>query len=739
MFGLYTDRGKYMPEDVSQDDIDKLLEEALGGPTSSADTDENTNDKASSSQDGIDALLSDAMGGDTDSVDVPPEATVDNSGGTQSQDDIDALLAGANNAPTAESDKDSGGAQSQDDTDALLSGALGEPENDSPVEASEEKESEDSGGAQSQDDIDALLSGVVTKEDEKEENIEESLSNASSAETLIADESLSKQLVDNELSSEVEVPAAEESKTDSEDDLLDGLLSDKEDSGLDKTTNLVIPDVLDNAIMDDGSTQKLEETATGSSVEKSMAEAFDEVSPALASALNEHSSDGHIAEDVMGLSTPHTGTSIGESQNKYKIDVSSISESFSLLQSGSEIEGITGEIASLLGQLSERARRSQSAFESSNQEIGDLRSRLRAAEKRVSLLNSEKISMQEELTVLKSRIASTEEEHIFYVEKSQSDISSLQIKVRERDNRLRQLETEIESTTHELKNNHNLVANADVESRRSIFELERTKTELDAERQERARLQRMLDMREQEIQAIQSRSAGEASSLFMDELHRLIRRLESELNVRTGAAREALQAIEGNPSDPAAVDIARKNLLIASGIDEDSDTLEELNRLERQTGGVMKNAGTFKAGNFSVSLDEFSTDLNNLEMEEACIKAGRILSEKSATPVAVMDRIYKTDSLRTEKAGNHLVALIMLFQSIDKAQKKFDSVRGRENSDTEKTYVMIFDMLHYLVRIKAINKSTPEAWSFFLEIRGKYSFITSDTQWSVYRDKQLKG
>ncbi|MHC4870531.1 MAG: midas domain-containing protein [Planctomycetota bacterium] len=775
----------------SQDDIDALLSGALGdeGDETSA-SDEAPADEipaeedagGAQSQDDIDALLSGALGDEGDENPAEEVPAEEDAGGAQSQDDIDALLSGAlgdegDEASVEESpvEEDTGGAQSQDDIDSLLSGALGGEEDSLPAD-------EDSGTAQGQDDIDSLLSGAIG-DDEGSPGQDIPDGKSASAQTLIADSGilegaeLEATAEEDEEVTAAEEPAAAEEEIGTADDLADllgdtaseetaegvqgeektlpepeqsvddllGDISDEEvsidESELDKTTDLGMGDSLENILSDNSSDIMPDDS---DEISSTVSQAFDEVSPALESALNAPAEDGEEKEDILGSSPPPADSVVGKLDNideKYKIDISSISESLSLLQSGSEIEGITGEIASLLGQLSERARKYQSAYQGGNQEITDLRSRLRAAEKRVSLLNSEKISLQEEMTVLRSRVASTEEEHVTYVEKSQSDISSLQVKVRERDNRLRQLESEIESLNTELKNSHTVAANSDVESRRAMFELERIRSDHEAEKQERVRLQRMLDTREQEIQAIQSRSAGEASSLFMDELHRLIRRLESELNVRTGAAREALSALDllsGQSDNPQAVSVARKNLLVASGVDENSDALKYLGRMQDMPGGERKVSGTLESGDFAVNLDDFSKDLNALEMEEACLKAGRILSERSAPPHAVMDRMYNSAPLRTENAGKHLVAIIMLFKNIDQAQKSADTERGRETSDTEKVYVMMFDMLHYLVRIKAINKSTPEAWSFFLDVRGRYSFITSDAQWTAYKDKQLK-
>ena len=48
-----------------------------------------------------------------------------------------------------------------------------------------------------------------------------------------------------------------------------------------------------------------------------------------------------------------------------------------------------------------------------------------------------------------------------------------------------------------------------------------------------------------------------------------------------------------------------------------------------------------------------------------------------------------------------------------------------------------FDLLHALVRLKLVSRATPAIWDLFLELRGRFSFLTSDRQWKEYRDRVL--
>jgi hypothetical protein len=41
------------------------------------------------------------------------------------------------------------------------------------------------------------------------------------------------------------------------------------------------------------------------------------------------------------------------------------------------------------------------------------------------------------------------------------------------------------------------------------------------------------------------------------------------------------------------------------------------------------------------------------------------------------------------------------------------------------------------VRLKIVNRLSGDIWRVFLDLRGRFSFVTSDKQWSEYRDQTL--
>jgi hypothetical protein len=424
-----------------------------------------------------------------------------------------------------------------------------------------------------------------------------------------------------------------------------------------------------------------------------------------------------------------------------EIDTESLRESLSLVEAGSELENMTGEIAGLLGQLTERARRYQNACSSANHDINDLKSRLRAEERKTSVLKSEKSLLQEELLEMRSRLEQAENSHLKKVEEDQQRIASLEAQVREKENRVRQLEAQGKSLGDELDQTETKVTQAEMEARKARFELERLRNDVDAERQERARLQRALDAREKEIQAIQERGSGEASTIFIDELHRLVRRYENELNVRTGAARDALNALErlrGTPENQELLHVIKENVRNAAALDLDADALKQISRGSGGPAASRHDRGEGPVGEVADSVEDFARDIEALEFESATTRAGRLLNSRQASPLLLMERVYAARSLREGRVASHLMGLVTLLRQLVDAQSAIDRARGRETQETERFYVQLFDLLHHLVRIKAITRATPEAWRFFLDLRGRYSFITSDAQWAAYRDKQLR-
>ncbi|MHC4883936.1 MAG: hypothetical protein ACYTGH_02520, partial [Planctomycetota bacterium] len=120
-----------MSDDFSQDEIDKILEDALGGPSEGFSSEE----------------------------EAAAESTLQDAGGESEPggDDIDSLLAGA--LDTEKGTEDNAGAEADSsDLDGLLSDALGDSGG-----------GEEEQGAQSQDDIDSLLAGALSDESPSED------------------------------------------------------------------------------------------------------------------------------------------------------------------------------------------------------------------------------------------------------------------------------------------------------------------------------------------------------------------------------------------------------------------------------------------------------------------------------------------------------------------------------------------------------------------------------------------
>ncbi|MFW5857780.1 MAG: hypothetical protein ACOCX4_07880, partial [Planctomycetota bacterium] len=763
-----------------QDDIDALLSGALGGDeddmAASAATEPAAPEPAEAeespaaeggpqSQDDIDALLSGALGGDDDDAaavaEAEPEADAEADTGPQSQDDIDALLSGALGGdedeaePDAEPDavgaavEDDAGAappSEQDDIDALLAGAM-DTGGDGGAEAdagagkpdgsisSEQTLVADLGEAGDEADIAALLGEETAEEPpEAESMIEEAgpePEEAAGQEEAPAEDAGAAEPpqtqaftpVVPDAAEEEEAPAAPEAEADAIPDDLAATVTDAQ--GEDDLDALLSG----AAAVEDSIDDILKATEGESAVAVPPAEAAE--AEAEAAPVEEEAAPPEREPAPPSAEAPQLGEK----------EIASLRESMSLMEAGSELENMTGEIAGLLGQLSERARRYQNAYQTSSHEVNDIKARLRAEERKRKLLESEKGVLQEERLDLRARIEALESEHKERVEQDQHRIAELERQVRERENRVRQLEGEEETLGKELGETQNRVTEMEVETRKARFELERARHDLEAERQERARLQRAMDAREKEIQALQERGAGEASTLFIDELRRLVRRYENELGIRTGAARDALGAFERlQPSaeTESIFRVLREALIAAAGLDESSDQLGELSRRSAQPAGSRYDRGEPEPGRVEASIEGFAGDLEALALESACMQASRLLAERAATPGQLMEQAYKARALREQRVAGSLMGVVMLFRQLLDAQREADQARGKETPQSERFYVQLFDLLHGMVRMKAISRSTPEAWRFFLDLRGRYSFITSDAQWTSYRDRQLQ-
>ncbi|MCX7933710.1 MAG: hypothetical protein N3A66_00445 [Planctomycetota bacterium] len=421
------------------------------------------------------------------------------------------------------------------------------------------------------------------------------------------------------------------------------------------------------------------------------------------------------------------------------LPLTSIRESLSLLESAGEVEGVAGQIASLLGQLAERARRFQTSWLASDQEAKELRTRLAAEEHRRLVLESERRALQEEVETLRKRLSAAEAEKLAQQEAARTEIAGLQMRQREQETRIGLLESQIRSLEEEMNRARSEATSADLESRRARFEADRLRAEIESERMERMRLQRALDNREKELQAIQAQTAGQASSLFLDELHRLVRRLERELDLRTSAAHEALIALDRLQTTEEMtpiISVLRAALLTAAGQEVDeSDTLRKL--------GVEVDKAATPSSATAVSpvernLGAFEVSLAALDLTHAREIAAELLKEGRATPAHLMSKIYLSPGLRREEVRSRLDDVVSLMQDVRQAQDAADKTRGRQGADTEQLYAQMFDYFHNLVRLKILTRANTGAWEFFLDLRSRYSFITSDKQWQEYRDRVLK-
>jgi hypothetical protein len=104
-----------------------------------------------------------------------------------------------------------------------------------------------------------------------------------------------------------------------------------------------------------------------------------------------------------------------------------------------------------------------------------------------------------------------------------------------------------------------------------------------------------------------------------------------------------------------------------------------------------------------------------------------------------MDILYRTPELREPAIGDHVGGVIKLLGGLKSVQEAADLDRGQESPEAERFYVQMFDYLHGLVRAKLVTRAQEEAWRFFLELRGRFSFVTSDKEWTAHRDSVLSG
>ncbi|MDR0361153.1 MAG: hypothetical protein LBJ46_00465 [Planctomycetota bacterium] len=411
-------------------------------------------------------------------------------------------------------------------------------------------------------------------------------------------------------------------------------------------------------------------------------------------------------------------------------------ESLSVMASAGEVESMAGQISGMLGQLSEKTQRYMQAWITADAEAKGLRGRLLAEERLRAAVGGEKDALQAEVEQLRGNLAKLEGEKLGLEEARRNAEASLHARIRELESRASMLDSEVESLKDELTRTRTQATGVDIESRRSRFEAERLKNEVESERMERLRMQRALENREKELQAVQAQASGQASSLFIDELHRLVRRLESELDSRTSGAHEALKQLDrldvSENMVPAVANL-RAALMRAVGADAD-DADDAIKSLGREAARV-QGPNALEPG--KTEMLSFETALSTYNLGAALDVAGALLREFKATPGALMRRVYQCPALRRPEVSEHLVDLARLLEGLRTVQESADRTRGRESAESEVFYVQMFDFLHNLVRLKIVTRLTGDPWRLFLDLRGRFSFVTSDKQWSEYRDGVL--
>ena len=730
------------PADNGGADLEALLAqtEAAGadagdGSMGQNDIDALLNGGGDMGQNDIDALLAQAAGNDAPA----PASTAAPDDGAMNQDDISALFAQAGTAETApapDAPADDG-AMSQDDINALLNNAAGEPAAAKPAAGGDD-------GPMSQDDISALL--AASGEGETKDAAPESVSNddidallAASGETKdAAPESVGNDDIDALLRSEAgDALAAEESAgDDSLNELMNGAeeaaAADADDAAAGNDNDL---DAMLNAAGEmSGDIENMAEDAG----EEASAEAGENPAPEPeipqpeAEPLAAAAAAPKAAEPVRPLPAAPQIPDLPPEQ------LATLQDSLALSGSSGEVENLAGQISGLLGQLSEKSRRFQMAWLAAEQQARELRYQQTLAEHKMHVLASEKESVRQEADLLRKQQSQLEGEKIAAAEAHRTEIASLQLRIREQESRNQMLVSEGNALKEELERARNDATGADLESRRSRFDVERLNGELASERQERQRLARALENREKELQATQAQAAGHASTLFLDELHRLVRRLESELDIRGTAANEALSVfdrMEFTPEMQLHAATLRAALCTAAGLTPDeSDALKNLDGQSARPNAIPPLNPAPAPGE-----DSFIKALTRYDFTRASGICSALMRAGSQTPYDCMKDMHTLEALRHPEISAHLDDLAALLRGIKSLQEASDRSRGRENEHTEKVFVMMFDLIHSLVRLKLVSRATPAIWELFLELRGRFSFLTSDRQFTEYRDRVLGG
>ncbi len=721
--------------------------------------------------------------------------------GDFSQEEIDKLLAGGIDdaaeeaAPAQEPDPDLAGIASQDDIDALFAAVGSDPapagENAASQPAAEEKPSaetapdgadgDDSGGIASQGDIDALFAAVGGNLDSGRE--EEKPAAEASADTETVDAVDDGGIADQ---SDIDALFAAVGGTPEPDAAATPDSETRHELHSPETTEISPPDIAGPeteaaAELDDSASihELLSSLTTESPAKRQPGDASETVSvdtdemnkildslgqmpPSSFAAdggvdsgatvvLNRdlYDTDPHSAMPPQTPSVPpHSDSSTGVTrivaekpvpvlppQPAPPAGAAQLRDSISIMSSAGEVESMASQISGMLGQLSEKAHRYMQAWITADGEAKELRARLLHEEHLRAVAAGERDALGKELEYLRTKVGAIEGEKIGVEEARRTTEAALHSQIRELESRVKIQTSEIDSLKDELTRARTEATGVDIESRRARFEADRLKSEIESERMERLRIQRALENREKELQAMQAQSAGQASSLFIDELHRLVRRLEAELDARSSGAHEALKQVDRLEVPESMVPVLsnlRAALMQAIGADDSADdALKTLGREAERVRGPQALAPD------KTDMVSFETALSTYNLGSALEVAGTLLREAKATPAALMRRIYQCSSLRRPEVGEHLGDLARLLEGLRTVQESADRTRGAESGESEVFYVQMFDFLHNLVRLKLITRLTGEIWRIFLDLRGRFSFVTSDKQWADYRDGVL--
>ncbi len=709
--------------DVNQDDIDKMLQ-GLGGdepdspPAAPPPPEE---ERGAASQDDIDALFAAAESGEMAAAPAPAAAP-------------QPPAAEPEPAPAAP-DEDLDGVANQDDIDALFAAVGGD---DAVQELDVPEASEELSGVASQDDIDEMLSAVVPGATQPEAEADEDEDDAEPPETAPED-------LDDFLN-------ADEPVTDTADREVDTAELDQIMSSI-AVTNPADEDEEEPAEL--GDTMQVDDVDMEELL-KQVAEAAPPPPPPKPPRASDGDQGNTLVLDMSETTrqlaevaapppqpepapvAPPPGQGTAQLPPMPELPPApeqSGRQEYSVLHGAGEVEALANQVGGLVATLSEKAHRYMQAWIAADGEARELRTRALQEERRRTSLMSEREVLSRELDELRQRIGELEGGKLAWEEARRTLETSFQAKIREMESQVKLLSAEAETLKDELTRARNQATGVDIESRRARFEVDRLKNEAESERMERLRIQRALENREKEIQAMQAQASGQASSLFIDELHRLVRRLESELEARSSGAHEALKQLDRLEAPESMVPVVanlRAALMQAIGADENPD--DALKSLGREASGV-KGPAALAPGKSEVL--SFETAVSTYNLTGAIDIAGALLREAKATPALLMRKVYQCPAMRRPEVAEHLSNLATLLEGLRTVQESSDRARGKESGESEVFYVQMFDYLHNLVRLKLVNRMSGDMWRLFLDLRGRFSFVTSDKQWAEYRDKTL--